>query len=115
MRLVLIESPFAGDIARNVLYARACMIDCLQRGEAPFASHLLYTQILDDSRADHRALGIRAGLEWGKAAESTVVYEDRGVSPGMKIGIRVAIEAGRRVEYRRLGGEWEVEDAAMPG
>ena len=44
MRLVIVESPYAGDIEANVAYARACLGDCLSRGEAPFACHLLYTQ-----------------------------------------------------------------------
>lgn len=43
MRRVVIESPYAGGMAtraRNVLYARACVIDCLSRGDSPYASHL---------------------------------------------------------------------------
>lgn len=50
MRLVIIESPFAGDVEKNTRYARACVRDSLLRGEAPIASHLLYTQggILND-------------------------------------------------------------------
>jgi hypothetical protein len=42
--LVVVESPYAGNIERNLRYLRACMADCLRRGEAPFASHGLYTQ-----------------------------------------------------------------------
>lgn len=42
MILVLLESPYAGYVERNLAYARACARDCLLRGEAPFASHLLY-------------------------------------------------------------------------
>lgn len=60
MRMVIVESPYAGDIERNVAYARACIADCLKRGEAPFASHLLYTQpgVLDDGvPAEDRWLG----------------------------------------------------------
>ena len=37
MRLVLVESPYAGDVDRNKAYARAAMHDCIRRGEAPFA------------------------------------------------------------------------------
>lgn len=44
MRLVILESPYAGNIEKNVAYARACVRDSLSRGEAPIASHLLYTQ-----------------------------------------------------------------------
>ena len=41
---VILESPYAGDIERNVKYARMAVRDSLSRGEAPIASHLLYTQ-----------------------------------------------------------------------
>jgi hypothetical protein len=106
MRFVIVESPYAGEIETNIKYARACMADCLIRGEAPFASHLLYTQegVLDDNKPEERKLGIEAGLEIGKRADATVVYVDRGISSGMKWGIKAAEEAGRRVEYRYLQG-----------
>lgn len=85
MKRVILESPLAGDVAENVKYARQCMRDCLLRGEAPFASHLLYAQdgILDDLVHDERELGINAGFEWRSAAELTVFYVDRGWSNGM--------------------------------
>ena len=105
MRLVIIESPFAGDVELNVRYARACLRDCLLRGEAPLASHLLYTQpgVLDDNDPWERATGIEAGLAWGRAAEATVVYTDLGISPGMQQGVSRAHGEGRLVEYRALG------------
>lgn len=106
MRLVLIESPYAGDVETNLRYLRACMRDCLLRGEAPFASHALYTQpgVLDDAVPHERALGINAGLVWGARAVATVVYLDLGVSKGMVMGIEAAHRAGRPVEDRRLPG-----------
>lgn len=105
MKLVILESPFAGDIEANVAYARACVRDSLSRGEAPIASHLLYTQpgILDDTVAEERALGIAAGLAWRAVAQASVVYTDRGISAGMRHGIAAAEAAGVPVEYRRLG------------
>lgn len=103
MRLVIIESPYAGEVEANVAYARACMLDCLRRGEAPLASHLLYTQMLDDLLPDERMLGIDAGLAWALRAEATVVYVDRGLSQGMQYGIAHAERHGRPVEYRSLG------------
>ena len=73
MRRVVIESPYAGDTARNEAYARACMADCLMRGEAPFASHLLYTQdgVLDDGDEAQRKLGMEAGFRWAKCADAS--------------------------------------------
>jgi hypothetical protein len=92
MRLVVIESPYAGDIERNVAYARAAMRDCLMRGEAPFASHLLYTQpgVLRDDIQSERTLGMAAGFHWGAKADATVVYIDLGITKGMEDGMRSA-------------------------
>jgi len=103
-RLVVVESPFMGDIRRNQRYARKCLRDCFMRGEFPFASHLLYTQkgILDDRVPEERKLGIEAGLQWGRNAEATIVYTDLGISNGMKQGIKRAEREGRLVEYRTL-------------
>lgn len=106
MRRVILESPYAGDVAANEAYARRALRDSLLRGEAPLASHLLYTQpgVLDDGLPDERKLGIEAGLAWGGLAEATVVYADRGISRGMTYGIDRALREGRPVEYRNLDG-----------
>lgn len=105
MRRVILESPYAGDVETNIAYARACVRDCVLRGDAPIASHLLFTQpgILDDDKPEERQLGIDAGLIWGSVAEATVVYTDKGISRGMRYGIERAERDGRPVEYRTLG------------
>lgn len=107
-RIVQVESPYAGDVEANVAYARACLADCLRRGEAPFASHLLYTQpgVLDDTVPAERTLGIEAGLAILRVADAVVVYTDRGVSRGMEMGIARARELGVAVELRRLDEPW---------
>lgn len=101
--LVILESPYGGDVARNTEYARACLLDSLQRGEAPIASHLLHTQVLDDMRPNERELGIEAGLAWYRVAEKCVVYENFGMSRGMAEGTARARSHGVPVEFRRLG------------
>jgi hypothetical protein len=105
MRRVVIESPFAGAVAENLRYARRCVRDSLARCEAPFASHLLYPQprILRDDLPEERQLGIEAGLAWGAVADAVAVYTDKGISPGMQLGIDRAVAAGIPVEYRSLG------------
>ena len=67
MKRVILESPYAGDIQRNIKYARECLKDSIKRGEAPIASHLLYTQVLDDNIPEERQHGIDAGLAWKKS------------------------------------------------
>lgn len=107
MRLVILESPYSGDVEENLRYARACMKDCLSRAEAPFASHLLYTQpgVYDDDIPDERSAGICAGFAWHSVADALVVYTDRGISPGMKCGIEWAQDTGLVIEFRKLGAE----------
>lgn len=115
MRRVIIESPYAGDVERNLRYLRACLADSLARGEAPFASHAIYTHpgVLDDTKPEERRKGIEAGYVWWNSADAVVFYEDLGWSHGMREakyrynGLEL-ISAHRppRIEIRRLGGEW---------
>lgn len=108
MRRVIVESPYAGtpdQIELNIHYAREALVDCLRQGEAPWASHLLYTQpgVLRDDIPAEREIGIEAGLAWGAKADVTAVYIDRGISGGMEQGIRRAVREGRPVEVRFIG------------
>jgi len=114
VRRVIVESPYAAEAEAdrdyNVSYARAAMHDCLMRGEAPYASHLLYTQpgVLNDGDPGERQHGIDAGLAWGNVADAVVVYTDLGISPGMHYGIYRHAKAGPAVEFRSLPG-WSRE------
>lgn len=105
---VILESPYAGDIEQNVAYARRCLTDCLKRGEAPIASHLLFTQpgVLRDEIPEERELGINAGLAWVSVADKMVVYTDRGVSRGMVAAMHAAKKRGVLIELREIG--WEL-------
>jgi len=104
MMLVVIESPYAGDVVLNKEYCRMCMCDSLARGEAPIASHLLYTQsgVLDDTIETERQQGIDAGLAWGAKADIVAVYTDLGFSPGMNQGIKAAKSNGITIVHRKI-------------
>ena len=101
---VIIESPYEGCIERNIAYARACLRDSLNRGEAPIASHLLYTQpgVLDDNLMNERMLGINAGLAWRSVADKHVFYVDLGYSSGMLYALGYASENNIIIEERRI-------------
>ena len=112
MQRVILESPYAyeGKIERNVAYARACARDCVLRGEAPIASHLLLTQrgILRDEIPKERSLGIEAGLVWGQGnADKAVFYVDFCFeeSKGMNQAWKRHMKEGRQVERRNLPPE----------
>ena len=116
MRRVVVETPFAhkkdDEVAGDRVwkYLRAALRDCLMRGEAPYASHALYTQpgVLSDWIPEQRTLGIEAGFAWGMKADLRVVYTDLGISPGMLKGIDKAREIGQAVEYRTVP-DWKKE------
>lgn len=103
---VVIESPYAGDVETNLRYLRAAMRDCLLRGEAPYASHAIYTQpgVLDDNDPAERSLGIQAGFVWGRLALKRNVYTNLGVSSGMDLGVESGQKIGQIIEERTLPG-----------
>lgn len=119
-RLVVIESPYAGYAPAwtpwglgwvlrwfngwlNRRYAVACLRDSLFRGEAPYASHVLYASsgALDDANIQERGRGMTAGFAWGAQAARRVFYCDRGMSGGMRVGL-YACTPTQIVEYRYL-------------
>lgn len=114
MKKVIIESPLSAPtrdaIEANKVYARRCIVDSLRRGEAPFASHLLYDQqgILDDLLPDQRETGILAGFAWGEAADMVVFYIDFGISAGMYRGFERAILSNADIVVRSLKTDEEL-------
>lgn len=101
---VILESPYAGDIERNIDYARKCLRHSLLLGESPIASHLLYTQIgvLNDDLPNERQIGIDAGLQWKEVAEKHVFYIDYGMSNGMEYALESAKENNIPTEFRKI-------------
>lgn len=106
MKRVQLESPYRGNNYENtefnITYAHACVADCLSRGEAPFASHIMYTVATNDHIPEEREFGINAGFEFLSFADKSVVYIDLGISEGMKKGIDEAYSLGIEVEFRKL-------------
>ena len=107
MKRVILESPFKGDVALNITYARACVADCLRFGESASVSHLVFTQpgILDDNIPEERQLGIDAGLAWRHVSDGSVAYVDLGISGGMQYGLDLAQASGKTTERRKLPPE----------
>lgn len=114
MRRVVIESPYSAvtpwGVQRHIKYLRACLRDSLLKGEAPFASHGLYTLegVLDESDEHDRTKGMEAGFAWlsPAAIAADIVYCDLGLSAGMLAGIQKARKNGVVVEFRELGAVW---------
>jgi len=102
MKLVVIESPFAGDNEANLVYLDRCIRDCLNRGESPYASHKMLTTALNDLIPEQRALGIQAGLAWRRRADSRIFYVDLGWSGGMLAACNLYIAEGLSYQIRNL-------------
>jgi len=107
MKLVMIESPYWSknkeQLKQNIEYAKKCLLDSLNRGEAPFASHLLYTRVLkNDAITKHRYMGLSAAFAWAKKADLVAVYIDLGFTAGINKGIQNAQKNKIPIEYRRL-------------
>jgi hypothetical protein len=101
VRLVLVESPYTSPKGRLecVRYALWCMYDSLSRGEAPMASHLLYTQALPEDQAG-RAMGLECRDAWSRQTTLVAQYTDLGLTPGM---VR-DVDSTNKVEQRKLEG-----------
>lgn len=103
MRLVLVESPYqtteSGRL-EDIRYALWAVYDSITRGEAPFASHLFYTQMLPETEAS-RNLGLAMRDVFSRQAATLVArYTDLGISPGM---VR-DVDSTLPIEERTLGG-----------
>lgn len=105
-----INAVRAYESALHARYLDACLLDCLYRGEAPFASHGLYTRphVIEDMRPEERIQGITAGFLWRRVAHATVAYVDLGWSEGMRhgewdaIAVRQAQMASRELMVHQL-------------
>jgi len=89
MKLVIIESPYRGEVERNKLYLRSCIRDCIMRGESPYAWHRMLTDALDDDDPKERMLGIEAGLAWRSVMKPTFSKH----RPDLHIGNEMAVHA----------------------
>ena len=106
LKNVIIESPYKAEskeeLDTNITYAKEAMRHSLYKGEAPFLSHLLYTQVLNDNVEMERNIGIKSGTNWYKSADKCIVYADLGISSGMEKGIDKAIANDVEVEIRYI-------------
>ena len=106
MLRVVIESPYANKdpvkINENLRYAREALHHSFALGEAPFASHLLYTQILNDEDEKERLRGLQACYEWTAVADLVAFYVDLGWSPGMIKALKMARILQRKVQVRQI-------------
>jgi len=83
MKTVAIESPYKGDVERNLKYLDECILYCIKNGMTPYASHKMLTTALDDNQKCERTLGIVAGLHMSTRMDERIFFIDYGFSDGM--------------------------------
>ncbi len=99
MKLIYVASPYAGDIEQNTEFARKACRHVMSEGHAFFAPHLLYPQLLDDSKPQEREAGLDMGLAMLPRCDELWCYGDR-ISFGMHLEIEEAVRLG--IPVRRV-------------
>lgn len=123
--LVYLASPYRGNRDQHEAFARMALYYAIQSGAVPIAPHLLYPQVLDDSLAEERALGITLDLALLNRCDALWLCGDE-ISAGMELELEEARKEGipcRRIpteailqvlqakefQQRRTGGEDVIE------
>ena len=99
MKLIYVASPYAGDIEKNTAFAKKACRHVMSEGHAFFAPHLLYPQLLDDSKPQERQAGLDMGLAMLPRCDELWCYGDR-ISFGMHLEIEEAVRLG--IPVRRV-------------
>lgn len=110
-KLIYIASPYAGDVRRNVEFAKAECRYAMAEGHTPVAVHLLYPQLLDDGDPAQRAAGLTMGHRVLEACDELWVCGER-ISTGMAAEITEAEKLGipiREVSAEQIQGEISME------
>ncbi len=97
--VVYIASPYAGDVERNLAFAKAAARWAIARGKAPYIPHLTLPAVLDDGKPEERTLGIELNCELLSRCDELWVFRRNGISPGMAIEITYADKHGIKTEY----------------
>ena len=93
MKMVYICSPYAGDIEKNIRFAKAACHHAMEQDCAPVAVHLLYPQFLNDAVPSEREVGIQMGLRILASCEELWICGER-ISSGMSCEIAEAKRLG---------------------
>lgn len=100
---VIVESPYAGDETRNLVYLRRALRDAWNVGELPLASHGYFPFFLHESDPFEREAGIQAGYQLWPLASYVIFYNDYGMSPGMERALDRATHHRLEIRVRSIG------------
>lgn len=112
-KLVYIASPYAGDVEKNVAFAKRACRHAISQGYTPIAVHLLYPQMLDDNDPTEREIGLRLGHRVLERCDELWAYGSR-ISTGMSYEIAAAQKLGIPIQSISQQ-ELEQAEAPQPG
>lgn len=101
-KLVYIASPLSGDVENNLDFARQACRYAIAQNVTPFAPHLLYTQMLDDSDPAERQLGVNMGNQMLALCQELWLCGDH-ISAGMEKERELALILS--IPVRRVSAE----------
>ena len=105
-KLVYIASPYAGDVPKNIEFAKAACLYAMEQNCTPVAVHLLYPQFLNDNDLAQRSAGLTMGHRVLLACDELWVCGEH-ISSGMAAEITEAEKLGipvRRVSAEQIQG-----------
>lgn len=99
MKLIYVASPYAGDMERNVEYAKQACRTVMECGHAFIAPHLLYPAVLNDAVSEERQAGIEMGLTLLHRCDEVWAF-----GPVVSSGMQAEIEEAERlrIPVRRM-------------
>ena len=95
---VYIVSKYAGDTETNVQNALEYCRFAIKKRRIPFASHLLYPQMLDDNVEAEREIGTQYGLAWLRVCDEIWCFGTER-SPGMERELQEAKRLDKQIRY----------------
>ena len=112
MKLIYVASPYAGDVEKNVEYAKQACRAVVESGHACFAPHLLYPAILNDAVPEERQAGIKMGLAFLGRCDELWAF-----GPVISSGMQEEIAAAERLRIPvwRMDTEGKMALAESPG
>jgi len=98
MKLIIICSPYSGNILQNTYKAQEYCKYVYRQGHTPFAPHLFFPRFLNEHNRKEREAGINLGIEILKRADELWIFGDT-VTEGMKQEIEAAKKNNKTIKY----------------
>ena len=110
-KLIYIASPYAGEVRKNVEFAKEACRYAMEQNCTPVAVHLLYPQFLDNDDPVQREVGLRMGHRVLEACDELWLCGSR-ISTGMAMELKEARKLGipvREISAEQIQGGFTME------